>query len=396
MDYDLKQSIDLDKAYTKLIKPTLDEFKEIDSIRGDEMSGSESIDKKMFELLISADIVIADISTLNTNAIYELGIRHALRPYSTIILGLNGDKIPFDFNHNRILKYSVQEIETEDLLKNKKLELKKWINNILTNKKCTDSPFYNSVYYLKPPKLSNDEINKIKKEIFKDSDNSIKSLKNKIKDLKHNKDYLKVSKVFQTLAKKNLNNDYYIQQQALFLSKVKKNNKQMLIEAEKVIRTINPETSLDSETTGIYGSIEKKLYAATNAKIKLENAINSYNRGFILCNDYYNGENVINCLIYKIINKEYKNDEELIYLKIRIQKLNKEVIKLAKETLNNSYKPESEYWIYATLSLSYLLDNDEENYKEYKNLFYNYSIYSWETSAYRLTEDQRINANLKL
>ena len=40
----------------------------------------------MYALLLHADLVIADITTFNPNAIYELGVRHAVRPYSTIIL----------------------------------------------------------------------------------------------------------------------------------------------------------------------------------------------------------------------------------------------------------------------------------------------------------------------
>lgn len=85
----------MDKIYTKLIKPTLSSFNNIDNLRGDEISSSEIIDTDMFELLLSADIVIADITTLNPNAIYELGIRHALKPYSTIILSLEQDTPAF-------------------------------------------------------------------------------------------------------------------------------------------------------------------------------------------------------------------------------------------------------------------------------------------------------------
>jgi hypothetical protein len=40
----------------------------------------------MYALLIRADLVIADITTFNPNAIYELGIRHAAKPFSTIVM----------------------------------------------------------------------------------------------------------------------------------------------------------------------------------------------------------------------------------------------------------------------------------------------------------------------
>ncbi len=40
----------------------------------------------MFQQLLVADIVIADISIHNANVFYELGIRHALQPNRTFLL----------------------------------------------------------------------------------------------------------------------------------------------------------------------------------------------------------------------------------------------------------------------------------------------------------------------
>ena len=48
---------------------------------------------------------MADISTLNPNAIYELGVRHALRPYRTIVISEDKLRYPFDINHTLIEKY---------------------------------------------------------------------------------------------------------------------------------------------------------------------------------------------------------------------------------------------------------------------------------------------------
>ena len=60
----------------------------------------------MYERILEADLVVADISTGNRNAIYELGVRHALRPHTTIIIGEDSNtKIPFDLNHIVIRKY---------------------------------------------------------------------------------------------------------------------------------------------------------------------------------------------------------------------------------------------------------------------------------------------------
>ena len=59
----------------------------------------------MYELLLEADIVIADLSTSNANAIYELGVRHALRPHTTIVIAEKQFKFPFDLGHLLIRPY---------------------------------------------------------------------------------------------------------------------------------------------------------------------------------------------------------------------------------------------------------------------------------------------------
>ena len=59
----------------------------------------------MYEHLLDADIVIADLSTSNVNAIYELGVRHALRPHTTIVIAEKQFKFPFDLGHLLIRPY---------------------------------------------------------------------------------------------------------------------------------------------------------------------------------------------------------------------------------------------------------------------------------------------------
>ena len=65
------------------------------------------IDLPMYELLLKADVVVADLSTSNRNAIYELGVRHALRPYTTVVIAEEQImKSPFfDLNHINIRRY---------------------------------------------------------------------------------------------------------------------------------------------------------------------------------------------------------------------------------------------------------------------------------------------------
>ena len=48
--------------------------------------------------------MIADLSTANANALYELGVRHALRPHATIVIAEDKGTFPFNLNHVSIAK----------------------------------------------------------------------------------------------------------------------------------------------------------------------------------------------------------------------------------------------------------------------------------------------------
>src|SRR5690606_32737750 len=99
------RKLNLDKSYQALIKPVV-ESKNITCVRADEIRHAGSIDLQMYQQLLSADIVIADLSTANVNAFYELGIRHALKPRTTIIMSEELLGYPFDVNHIVINRYT--------------------------------------------------------------------------------------------------------------------------------------------------------------------------------------------------------------------------------------------------------------------------------------------------
>ncbi len=69
----------------------------------------------MFQQLLVADVVVADVSIHNANVFYELGIRHALRPRRTLLLRARRhtpqaergpeDEVPFDLRTERYVEY---------------------------------------------------------------------------------------------------------------------------------------------------------------------------------------------------------------------------------------------------------------------------------------------------
>src|SRR5437870_13883000 len=67
-------------------------------------SGNIRVD--MFQRLLTADLVVADLSIHNANVFYELGIRHALCDRHTFMLRCREEKFPFDLQTDRYFEYS--------------------------------------------------------------------------------------------------------------------------------------------------------------------------------------------------------------------------------------------------------------------------------------------------
>lgn len=103
--FGVKNDIDFDAVEAKLIGPALDKLGVTGRTTG-EIVGQGNIRTDMFQLLLTADLVVADLSIHNANVFYELGIRHALRDRHTFLLRCNVDKYPFDLQTDRYFTYS--------------------------------------------------------------------------------------------------------------------------------------------------------------------------------------------------------------------------------------------------------------------------------------------------
>ncbi|MCF4127614.1 TRAFs-binding domain-containing protein [Methylobacterium sp. SyP6R] len=100
--------IDFNAIYNRIIHPAVIAAG-LDVIRADEEHVGGSIHKTMFERLMLCEYAIADLTTANPNVYYELGVRHALRPRSTVILFAEGTKLPFDVSPVRGLPYRIDK-----------------------------------------------------------------------------------------------------------------------------------------------------------------------------------------------------------------------------------------------------------------------------------------------
>ena len=96
--------IDFDTVRLALIEAALDRLGLTGRTTG-EIVKAGNIHADMFQRLLTADLVIAEVSIHNANVFYELGIRHALRQHHTFLLRSKGDAYPFDLETYRYMTY---------------------------------------------------------------------------------------------------------------------------------------------------------------------------------------------------------------------------------------------------------------------------------------------------
>ncbi len=129
--------IDFNRTQAELIDPALKEVGLGGGTTG-EIIDSGNIRADMFALILEADVVVCDLTILNANVFYELGIRHALRKKRTILIKGTpaGDQTPFDLLTDRYLPYSIENPGTA------KDELIAGLKASLASERETDSPIF--------------------------------------------------------------------------------------------------------------------------------------------------------------------------------------------------------------------------------------------------------------
>ena len=98
------EPLDFDQLYSGVLRP-LGIQSGWDVLRVDEVVESGTITTQAFRELFAADLVVADVTSANSNVYYELGIRQALSPSGTVLVALEGTQLPFDIANQRVLFY---------------------------------------------------------------------------------------------------------------------------------------------------------------------------------------------------------------------------------------------------------------------------------------------------
>lgn len=341
--------VDFDQIYHSGIKPGIEDAN-LEALRGDEEPSGGIIHGAMFARLLLAEFVVADLTLANPNVFYELGVRHAAKPFTTVPIFANTHALPFDVGLVRAIPY---QLTAGQLTEESALKLRNALASRLRDAKAaatTDSPLFQLLPKFPGIDLQDDVtatcLNRVRQE------ERFREMIDHARACPSNSDrrdaLLQIQKDLDDLHVVPRNNLVHLllayrgveawhemvalcdampghlrdvilvcQQHALAL-----NRRNRAGDRDKAIRLLTKlldERGPDPETLGILGRIHKDRYREKKGTIlgagALDDAITAYTRGFESDpRDYYPGVNAITLLIEKGTPEAMKEAERLVPL----------------------------------------------------------------------------------
>ena len=370
-DYAQNKTFDLNKSYEYIIKPAVEAAGYV-CTRADEIPHAGNINAPMYEQLFGADLVIADVSTANLNAFFELGVRYALKPRTTIVISEQGFKIPFDMG--QVLIRSYEHLGTGidyGEVRRFSAELTAACTDVVAADRV-DSPVYTFLTQLAPP------THKVQEAVAQlaaataapagndagDADADAESLARMMKSAmtaRAKGDWKKARTMLAAI--KDLQGDlvdpFIVQQLALVTYKSKDLVPlNALTEGRDILAELSPATSIDPETLGLWGAIHKRLSelapTAEERQAALNESIAAYEKGFVLKHDYYNG---INYAFLLNVRAAQSSGDDAVADRVQAGRVRQRVLTDCRERLAAGVKgedqksqAETEYWVRATLA----------------------------------------------
>ncbi len=372
-DYRTSRELDLDKTYRHIIKAAVQEAG-LQCIRADEIPHAGTIDVPMHELLFKADLVVADLSASNLNAMYELGIRHALKPRTTIVIAEEQFASPFDVGHIVIRRYRHDGKALDvDVVNEFKAELAKAIKEIMPTEK-TDSPVYTYIPNLCPPEAQIPSVMKSTLNIPRASETADETANNpamsvlqeQLAQAKRKKDFITAKALLTTLRTIAPTQSQWVQQLALVTYKSEFPDKlTALKEAATILDALHPLASNNAETLGLWGAIHKRLFDSSGGRADLDMAIAAYEKSYRLLADYYNGINLAYLLNVRASLAAHRADAIADFVLAR--RIREDILKITEtkftelEAINDVDDRDDRYWVLATKAEAWVgLENEQE------------------------------------
>lgn len=375
--------INFDDIYDKAIRPGIEDA-EMEPIRADEERTGGIIHKAMFERLLLCEFAVADLTTANANVFYELGVRHAIRPATTLGIFASNQKPPFDVGFLRALPYELAErnrfsSREAALLRQSLAKRLVTLREDSRDGKAIDSPIFQLLTDYAAPDLAH-----LKTDLFRDSVNYSVELKRQLATARDNRNLAALTEIENHLGR--LDNieagvlvDLFLSYRALSAWKemiqlyerlssglqrtvmvreqyaMALNRDGNRAEAMRILQSVVDENGPSSETCGLMGRVAKDLWSDANksgndflAAGYLDQAIANYVKGFEAdWRDAYPGINAVTLLDIKGDEHSQKQKAELL-----------PVVLYAVTQRLKSGRPD--YWDHATLLELAVLDSNWE------------------------------------
>ncbi len=188
--------IDFDYVYDTVIKPAATDA-DLEVIRADEERGGGIIHIPMFERLLLAEIVIADLTLLNANVFYELGVRHSARPRTTILIYAKENQLPFDVHMIRAIPYNLDRgVLSDKSAEQLKSAITTRLEDAKRNIESTDSPLFQLISSFPGINLPHEVT-----ESFRDRARYIDSIRDQLEDARHMQDKAKAVGIMKKIEK---------------------------------------------------------------------------------------------------------------------------------------------------------------------------------------------------
>jgi hypothetical protein len=385
-DYTKPKTFNLDKTYKNIIKPAA-VAAGFECVRADEIVHSGNINVPMYDQLLNADVVVADVSTYNCNAFYELGVRHALRPFSTIIISEDGLTFPFDVAQISVRKYHhMGEGIDFDEVERMKTDLAEAMK-VIAERRASDSPVYTFVKNLTPPSIAAARAEAVPAEAAgARSAASARSaapaeppsptasvLVEQAEEAFANNNFT-LAKALLTELRRMMPNELWVTHKlvvATYKSKIP-TEADALQEASDLLGGLNAKDATDTETLGLLQAVHKRLWNLTQSRPHLDKAIWSSEKGFYLKNDYYNGINL--AFLYNVrASTAGTSGPDAIADFVLAERTRRRVIDVCEELLRQDEADagarrldrDAKYWILATLAEAWVGLGDDPQAQTY-------------------------------
>ena len=356
VDYTTGRTLDLDKTYRNIIKPAVEDAG-LECIRADDVMHSGMIDRPMYEFLLTADVVVADLSTANANVLYQLGVRHALRPSATIVIAEKHFKFPFDLGHVLIRPYehlgSGIDYEEAERMRG---ELSRAIQATLTRSEV-DSPVYTFL-----PALQSAHVQAVqapsqaavapRTEVT--PDDNLTALIETFQEARRAGNWSAAVAILGKLLEMRPDDTYLKQQLALATYKSRRPDAATsLATAKGILEQLQPGTSQDPETLGLWAAVHRRLWDVGKSRSDLDEAIWAFEKGFSLRGDYNNGSNLAYLLN---VRASLSSPREAIADTVIAERVRRQVVVACETRLRESIKDEQgrpdaheSFWVKAAL-----------------------------------------------